>query len=170
MNFDPLFRAFVYYFVFLGFLVLLRVGKKSAPLQYISYAHLVIAPFYYLIELILYRTNFNEALVGLYAFFAFHYPFGFIVLGQVSRGFSLNLCVAAHNAGGKISLADLKRFFGGGRGVDALMEDRKKVMLAAGMAKANANGGLTLTPAGKFVVRANCVFLRLFGLNYLGKS
>lgn len=111
--------------------------------------------------------NIRDALVGLYCYFAFQYPFLYIFFGQAARGFSLNICVSALKNGGKSSEEKIFKSYGDGRGIEHVKNDRLDFMMQTGVAN-ETNGAIHLNPSGRFVVHFNRVFLRFFNLNYIG--
>ena len=169
VNLRPLTLAVAVFVLFMLFTVLARTGSKPSSLRKMSIHHLIFGLLYLGLTFLFPRIYLGDRIVGAICYFLFEYPFFFVVIGQVARGFSLNICVLALRNGGSVSLDEVFQSYGDGRGIDYVKNDRLKVMMESGMAF-ERDGKLILSAKGKLVAKLNRALLGVFGLTYLGQE
>lgn len=160
--------ALAVFLLFIFFSVVTRVGQSRSPLRALCRDHAIFS-FLYAGAVLLYE-GFQPipGLVGLACYFLFQYPFMIIFFTQISRGFSLNICVSAHKRGGILRLQDVFSQYADGKGVEFVKADRLAVMVESGVV-IQEKAGLRLTPYGARVAKLNRLLLNLWNLDYLGK-
>ena len=159
--------AFLFFSVFVLHALITRVGKKEAPLRLLGRNHLYFGMLYAVVSLFL-SVTWAERLIGFYCYFSFQYPFFFVLFGQISRGFSLNICVSALLAEGRVSEEKIYRSYGDGKGIEYVKSDRLKVMLESKVVQDGLDG-YRLTTKGTLIVFFNRILLRAFAMDYLGR-
>ena len=166
--------AVALYVVFLTYLFLRVIGRVQAPFLESCRIHGFFAVLCFAFEAayvhfrIIEPRPWGDMAVGIFFFFCLHYIAFMVVFGQISRGFSLNICVFLFRSGA-IPLKTLVLEYGNGQGVNQLKLDRLKMMKKSAVVYEN-HGFFKLTPFGIFTTKLNRSLLDLWGINYLGKE
>ncbi len=168
IDFTAAWIAVVVFTFFLSFIAMTAIGKARAPLRRLCSLHLLFAGIYLVTTLFFSRVSWDDRFVGLSIFMLLQYPFLFILVGQISRGFSLNLCVSAIKHGGHVTENEILENYSGGRGITHVRIDRLRTMLEFKVAT-NSNDIWRLTRVGAILVRINRLVLQVFALDYLAK-
>lgn len=163
------------FLTFLCFAILSRIGRNSSPYRALARLHLFFVLIYFLACTIWYKTHpentfsWTDGLLGLYLYFALQYAFFTHIFATIIRGFSIGICVALYQQGGRASLSVIQSSYGDGKGIDYVKNERIAVLIESG-ALAEGNGKLTLTPFGRFTAILNRYILKVWNLDYLGVS
>jgi hypothetical protein len=162
--------ALVSFACYLAFAVLARIGGWPSPVRAFCRVHLYFTALYGALSAVAARAwlvpgafSVIDCLVGLACYFFLQYSWFFVLFGQVSRGFSMNICVLLHRHGGHAPLGALTR------DSEFIKSDRIRVMKESGVVQEH-EGGLVLTTYGAFVTRLNHLVQRIWNLDYLGRT
>ena len=154
--------------------IFLRIGAYPNPWKDANRMHLRMMGLYFVASAV--YGFFHQApwdglswLLGLYAYIALHYAAFLHFFAVIFRSFSLNICVTAYEHGAEVPLKVITDNFAGGKGVDYIKNERLETMRGSG-AVFQKDGFFHLAPFGSRVTWLNRLVLKLWGLNYLGKT
>ena len=167
--------GFLTFVAFVVFATLRRIGADASPYRTLARWHFGFAVVYFAACFAWARLNpdrpfdWGDAILGFYLYFAFQYAFFTHIFATILRGFSIGICVALYQLGGRASFDAVQRGFENGKGMDYIKTERIEVMIES-KALIERDGKLAITPFGRFTAILNRVILKVWNLDYLGTN